>query len=209
MYNTIDYQNALWGKDIYTPTGLLVRAEILEKYCPDIHRATENLLNILYEIPKITEEDILNLNQREFSLWLYNIFYILKKAYDLVKTYTSHEKDSLPIAKLGERDIYRTALLGCYKNQTDEDFYNTIDNVIFITIDLSLGFPISESELGILSKYIKKHIKKFENIDLKIIFEKLQKVVPEIILDTDYSNESIKKDIFFKVVDGITFLKED
>ena len=43
----------------------------------------------------------------------------------------------------------------------------------------------------------------------KIIFEKLQKVVPEIILDTDYSNESIKKDIFFKVVDGITFLKED
>lgn len=52
MYNTIDYQNALWGKEIFTLTGLDVRAEILNDIFPDIKENTNELLNMLNNYKK-------------------------------------------------------------------------------------------------------------------------------------------------------------
>lgn len=44
MYNTIDYQNALWGKDIFTLQALGIRAEILKEIFPDIKEKTDKLI---------------------------------------------------------------------------------------------------------------------------------------------------------------------
>lgn len=203
MYSTIDYQNALWGKDIFTLQALDIRAEILKDTFPDIKEKTDKLIKeiTLYEI--LDKDCIYNMNQRNFNHWLSNVFTILRQSADLVKTYFSHEKDDCPIIKLGERDINRTSLLGAYKNQEDETMFTTIDNIIFIVTDVALGFNPSESYYGILAKYISINVPKFKKRPINDVSSALQQVTAKYIMDDEYKED---KEIFFKIIDDITFL---
>lgn len=207
MYNTIDYQNALWGKDIFTLTGLDVRAEILNDIFPDIKEKTDELLKLLSDYKNITtnKETIYKMNQRDFNNWLSDIFVILRQSAVLAKIYLNHQKEDIPIIKLGDRELNRTALIGAYKNQTDDSMFTTIDNIIFIITDISLGFTPDESFYGILSKYISLNVPKFKTIPLKDISLLLQQTSPKYIMDDEYKDN---KEIYFKIVDDITFLKE-
>lgn len=207
MYNTIDYQNALWGKDIFTLTGLDVRAEILNDIFPDIKENTDELLKLLRDYKNITtnKETIYKMNQRDFNNWLSDIFVILRQSAVLAKIYLNHQKEDIPIIKLGDRELNRTALIGAYKNQTDDSMFTTIDNIIFIITDISLGFTPDESFYGILSKYISLNVPKFKTIPLKDISSLLQQTAPKYVMDDEYKDN---KEIYFKIVDDITFIKE-
>ena len=132
MYNTIDYQNALWGKEIFTLTALDVRAEILNDIFPDIKENTNELLKMLNNYKKNInyKETIYKMNQRDFNNWLSDIFVILRQSAILAKIYLNHQKEDIPIIKLGDRELNRTALIGAYKNQTDDSMFTTIDNII-------------------------------------------------------------------------------
>lgn len=201
MFNTIDYENALWGKDLYTIRALEVRAEILNEIFPDISLATSQLIAAINEFNTDANRDIkkvLYSNQREFSTWLNHVFYVLNKAYLLAQCYLSHEKNDIPIIKLGDRDINRTALFGAYKNRTDEEFYDVIDNIIFIIVDISLGFNPKESELAILSKYIINNVKKYKKSSISEVINELQNITPYYICE--YKNN---KDVYFDIVNDL------
>lgn len=203
MYNTIDYQNALWGKDIFTLQALDVRAEILKDIFPDIKEKTDKLIESIALYNPVEKTYLYNMNQRAFNEWLTDVFAVLRKSTELVKAYFNHEKDDCPIVRLGERDINRTSLLGAYKNQEDETMFTTIDNIVFIVTDVALGFNPSESYYGILSKYISINIPKFKNTPINNISETLQQVTAKYIMDDEYKED---KEIFFKIIDDITFL---
>lgn len=205
MYSTIDYQNALWGKDIFTLQGLDVRAEILKDIFPDIKEKTDKLIESIALYNPVEKTYLYTLNQRAFNEWLTDVFIVLKQSTELVKAYFNHEKDDCPIVKLRERDINRTSLLGAYKNQEDEAMFTTIDDIVFIVTDVALGFNPSESYYGILAKYISINIPKFKKIPINDISSALQQVTAKYIMDDEYKED---KEIFFKIVDDITFLKD-
>jgi hypothetical protein len=205
MYNTIDYQNALWGKEIFTLQALDVRAEILKDIFPDIKEKTDKLIESIALYNPVEKTYLYNMNQRAFNKWLTDVFAVLKQSAELVKAYFNHEKDDCPIVRLGERDINRTSLLGAYKNQEDETMFTTIDNIVFIVTDVALGFNPSESYYGILAKYISINVPKFKKIPINDISSALQQVTAKYIMDDEYKED---KEIYFKIVDDITFLKE-
>lgn len=205
MYNTIDYQNALWGKDIFTLQALDVRAEILKEIFPDIKEKTDKLIESIALYNPVEKTYLYNMNQRAFNKWLTDVFAVLKQSVELVKAYFNHEKDDCPIVRLEERDINRTSLLGAYKNQEDETMFTTIDNIVFIVTDVALGFNPSESYYGILAKYISINVPKFKKIPINDISSALQQVTAKYIMDDEYKED---KEIYFKIVDDITFLKE-
>lgn len=205
MYNTIDYQNALWGKDIFTLQALDVRAEILKEIFQDIKEKTDKLIESIALYNPVEKTYLYNMNQRAFNKWLTDVFAVLKQSVELVKAYFNHEKDDCPIVRLEERDINRTSLLGAYKNQEDETMFTTIDNIVFIVTDVALGFNPSESYYGILAKYISINVPKFKKIPINDISSALQQVTAKYIMDDEYKED---KEIYFKIVDDITFLKE-
>ena len=135
----VDYENALWGKDIYTLRGLEVRAYILNDVFPKISKKIYMLLDLIKEYKDTYKglEDYDIINQRVFAKWTdktFEIYNMVMQVLTEVHTYESHEWKPI---KLQDRDIIAVALFGAYKNRTDTDLYDNIDNIFFAAVILS------------------------------------------------------------------------
>lgn len=217
MSKFVDYENALWGKDIYTIKGLMVRAEILKEYIPEIEGLTDDYIKSLEEVEVIPVEDILHYNQREFSRWLNKAFFVLNKLVKLANCYLSNEMKDLPMKKVKdfeeaksinpesnvlERDFIRTALLGCYKNREETTMYDVIDNILFVSNDFCYGFNPEESCVGVITDYLLSSDKKYKNADRKKTFDDLSIVYAEFIV-----NYKDNEDVYFELLNKFKYEK--
>ena len=185
-FNPVDYENALWGKDIYTLRGLEVRAYILNDVFPQISEKIYKLLDSVEEYKDTYKEleDYDIINQRVFAKWTdktFEIYNMVMQALAEIHTYESHEWKPI---KLQDRDIIAVALFGAYKNRTDTDLYDNIDNIFFAAIDIELGFNMEESAYGVIADYILENIPKYKNTDKKDLLEKLQTFAPKYIIES-------------------------
>lgn len=185
-FNPVDYENALWGKDIYTLRGLEVRAYILNDVFPQISEKIYKLLDLVEEYKDTYKEleDYDIVNQRVFAKWTdktFEIYNMVMQALAEIHTYESHEWKTI---KLQDRDIIAVALFGAYKNRTDTDLYDNIDNIFFATVDIELGFNMEESAYGVIADYILENIPKYKNTDKKDLLEKLQTFAPKYIIES-------------------------
>lgn len=185
-FNPVDYENALWGKDIYTLRGLEVRAYILNDVFPQISEKIYKLLNLVEKYKNTYKEleDYDIINQRVFAKWTdktFEIYNMVIQALAEIHTYESHEWKPI---KLQDRDIIAVALFGAYKNRTDTDLYDNIDNIFFAAIDIELGFNMEESAYGVIADYILENIPKYKNTDKKDLLEKLQTFAPKYITES-------------------------
>lgn len=201
-FNPVDYENALWGKDIYTLRGLEVRAYILNDVFPQISEKIYKLLDLVEEYNDTYKEleDYDIINQRVFAKWTdktFEIYNMVMQALAEIHTYESHEWKPI---KLQDRDIIAVALFGAYKNRTDTDLYDNIDNIFFAAIDIELGFNMEESAYGVIADYILENIPKYKNTDKKDLLEKLQTFAPKYIIES-------KPDAFFGLLTDLAVNK--
>lgn len=201
-FNPVDYENALWGKDIYTLRGLEVRAYILNDVFPQISEKIYKLLDLVEEYKATYKEleDYDIINQRVFAKWTdktFEIYNMVMQALAEIHTYESHEWKPI---KLQNRDIIAVALFGAYKNRTDTDLYDNIDNIFFAAIDIELGFNMEESAYGVIADYILENIPKYKNTDKKDLLEKLQTFAPKYIIES-------KPDAFFGLLTDLAVNK--
>ena len=201
-FNPVDYENALWGKDIYTLRGLEVRAYILNDVFPKISEKIYILLDLIKEYKDtykgLKDYDIIN--QRVFAKWTdktFEIYNMVMQALTEVHTYENHEWKTI---KLQDRDIIAVALFGAYKNRTDTDLYDNIDNIFFAAVDIELGFNMEESAYGVIADYILENIPKYKNTDKKVLLEKLQTFAPKYIIES-------KPDAFFGLLTDLAVNK--
>lgn len=185
-FNPVDYENALWGKDIYTLRGLEVRAYILNDVFPQISEKIYKLLDLVEEYKDTYKEleDYDIVNQRVFAKWTdktFEIYNMVMQALAEIHTYESHEWKTI---KLQDRDIIAVSLFGAYKNRTDTNLYDNIDNIFFAAIDIELGFNMEESAYGVIADYILENIPKYKNTDKKALLEKLQTFAPKYIIES-------------------------
>ncbi len=73
-------------------------------------------------------------------------------------------------------------MFGAYKNRTDIDLFDNIDNIFFVTLDLVLGFNTDESAYGIIADYILENIPKYKTSDRKSVLEAIQALLLSISL---------------------------
>lgn len=201
-FNPVDYENALWGKDIYTLRGLEVRAYILNDVFPKISEKIYMLLDLIKEYKDTYKglEDYDIINQRVFAKWTdktFEIYNMVMQVLAEVHTYESHEWKTI---KLQDRDIIAVALFGAYKNRTDTDLYDNIDNIFFAAVDIELGFNMEESAYGVIADYILENIPKYKNTDKKVLLEKLQTFAPKYIIES-------KTDAFFGLLTDLAVNK--
>lgn len=201
-FNPVDYENALWGKDIYTLRGLEVRAYILNDVFPKISKKIYMLLDLIKEYKDTYKglEDYDIINQRVFAKWTdktFEIYNMVMQVLTEVHTYESHEWKTI---KLQDRDIIAVALFGAYKNRTDTDLYDNIDNIFFAAIDIELGFNMEESAYGVIADYILENIPKYKDTDKKVLLEKLQTFAPKYIIES-------KPDAFFGLLTDLAVNK--
>ncbi len=201
-FNPVDYENALWGKDIYTLRGLEVRAYILNDVFPKISEKIYILLDLIKEYKDtykgLKDYDIIN--QRVFAKWTdktFEIYNMVMQVLTEVHTYENHEWKTI---KLQDRDIIAVALFGAYKNRTDTDLYDNIDNIFFAAVDIELGFNMEESAYGAIADYILENIPKYKNTDKKVLLEKLQTFAPKYIIES-------KPDAFFGLLTDLAVNK--
>lgn len=185
-FNPVDYENALWGKDIYTLRGLEVRAYILNDVFPQISEKIYKLLDLVEEYKDTYKEleDYDIVNQRVFAKWTdktFEIYNMVMQALAEIHTYESHEWKTI---KLQDRDIIAVSLFGAYKNRTDTDLYDNIDNIFFAAVDIELGFNMEESAYGVIADYILENIPKYKDTDKKVLLEKLQTFAPKYIIES-------------------------
>lgn len=185
-FNPVDYENALWGKDIYTLRGLEVRAYILNDVFPQISEKIYKLLDLVEEYKDTYKEleDYDIVNQRVFAKWTdktFEIYNMVMQALAEIHTYESHEWKTI---KLQDRDIIAVSLFGAYKNRTDTDLYDNIDNIFFAAVDIELGFNMEESAYGVIADYILENIPKYKDTDKKDLLEKLQTFAPKYIIES-------------------------
>ena len=185
-FNPVDYENALWGKDIYTLRGLEIRAYILNDVFPQISEKIYKLLDLVKEYKDTYKEleDYDIINQRVFAKWTdktFEIYNMVMQTLAEIHTYESHEWKPI---KLQDRDIIAVSLFGAYKNRTDTDLYDNIDNIFFAAIDIELGFNMEESAYGVIADYILENIPKYKNTDKKVLLEKLQTFAPKYITES-------------------------
>ena len=203
-FNPVDYENALWGKDIYTLRGLEVRADILSDVFPEISKEIEKLLKKINEYrehyPIKMQINILYLNQRLFANWVEEVFNIYKQVVSVLKTIHTYESHTWEVRKLQDRDIIAVALFGAYKNRTDTDLYDNIDNIFFAAVDIELGFNMEESAYGVIADYILENITKYKDTDKKVLLEKLQTFAPKYIIES-------KPDAFFGLLTDLAVNK--
>lgn len=202
IFNPVDYENALWGKDIYTLRGLEVRAYILNDVFPQINEKIYKLLDLVKEYKDTYKglEDYDIVNQRVFAKWTdktFEIYNMVMQALAEIHTCESHEWKPI---KLQDRDIIAVALFGAYKNRTDTDLYDNIDNIFFAAIDIELGFNMEESAYGVIADYILENIPKYKNTDKKDLLEKLQTFAPKYIIES-------KPDAFFGLLTDLAVNK--
>ena len=201
-FNPVDYENALWGKDIYTLRGLEVRAYILNDVFPKISKKIYMLLDLIKEYKDTYKglEDYDIINQRVFAKWTdktFEIYNMVMQVLTEVHTYESHEWKTI---QLQDRDIIAVALFGAYKNRTDTDLYDNIDNIFFAAVDIELGFNMEESAYGVIADYILENIPKYKNTDKKALLEKLQTYAPKYIIES-------KPDAFFGLLTDLAVNK--
>lgn len=201
-FNPVDYENALWGKDIYTLRGLEVRAYILNDVFPKISKKIYMLLDLIKEYKDTYKglEDYDIINQRVFAKWTdktFEIYNMVMQVLTEVHTYESHEWKPI---KLQDRDIIAVALFGAYKNRTDTDLYDNIDNIFFAAVDIELGFNMEESAYGVIADYILENIPKYKDTDKKVLLEKLQTFAPKYIIEC-------KPDAFFGLLTDLAVNK--
>lgn len=185
-FNPVDYENALWGKDIYTLRGLEVRAYILNDVFPKISEKIYKLLDLVEEYKDTYKEleDYDIVNQRVFAKWTdktFEIYNMVMQALAEIHTYESHEWKTI---KLQDRDIIAVSLFGAYKNRTDTNLYDNIDNIFFAAVDIELGFNMEESAYGVIADYILENIPKYKDTDKKDLLEKLQTFAPKYIIES-------------------------
>lgn len=201
-FNPVDYENALWGKDIYTLRGLEIRAYILNDVFPQISEKIYKLLDLVKEYKDTYKEleDYDIINQRVFAKWTdktFEIYNMVMQTLAEIHTYESHEWKPI---KLQDRDIIAVSLFGAYKNRTDTDLYDNIDNIFFAAIDIELGFNMEESAYGVIADYILENIPKYKNTDKKSLLEKLQTFAPKYIIKS-------KPDAFFGLLTDLAVNK--
>ena len=201
-FNPVDYENALWGKDIYTLRGLEVRAYILNDVFPKISEKIYMLLDLIKEYKDTYKglEDYDIINQRMFAKWTdktFKIYNMVMQVLTKVHTYENHEWKTI---KLQDRDIIAVALFGAYKNRTDTDLYDNIDNIFFAAVDIELGFNMEESAYGVIADYILENIPKYKDTDKKVLLEKLQTFAPKYIIES-------KPDAFFGLLTDLAVNK--
>lgn len=201
-FNPVDYENALWGKDIYTLRGLEIRAYILNDVFPQISEKIYKLLDLVKEYKDTYKEleDYDIINQRVFAKWTdktFEIYNMVMQTLAEIHTYESHEWKPI---KLQDRDIIAVSLFGAYKNRTDTDLYDNIDNIFFAAIDIELGFNMEESAYGVIADYILENIPKYKNTDKKVLLEKLQTFAPKYIIES-------KPDAFFGILTDLAVNK--
>ena len=201
-FNPVDYENALWGKDIYTLRGLEIRAYILNDVFPQISEKIYKLLDLVKEYKDTYKEleDYDIINQRVFAKWTdktFEIYNMVMQTLAEIHTYESHEWKPI---KLQDRDIIAVSLFGAYKNRTDTDLYDNIDNIFFAAIDIELGFNMEESAYGVIADYILENIPKYKNTDKKSLLEKLQTFAPKYIIES-------KPDAFFGLLTDLAVNK--
>lgn len=201
-FNPVDYENALWGKDIYTLRGLEVRAYILNDVFPKISEKIYKLLDLVEEYKDTYKEleDYDIVNQRVFAKWTdktFEIYNMVMQALAEIHTYESHEWKTI---KLQDRDIIAVSLFGAYKNRTDTNLYDNIDNIFFAAVDIELGFNMEESAYGVIADYILENIPKYKDTDKKALLEKLQTFAPKYIIES-------KPDAFFGLLTDLAVNK--
>lgn len=197
-FGAVDYENALWGKDIYTLRGLQVRADILNDNFPEVSKKIYALLEEIENYQTIYDDTDFNImNQRVFAKWVDDVFGIYNTVLQIlidIHTYESYEWKPI---KLQERDIIAVALLGAYKNRTDTELFDNIDNIFFVTLDFALNFNPEESAYGIIADYIKANQNSCKDTDRESILESLKSFAPEYIMNA-------VPDAFFKILDNIS-----
>lgn len=200
-FTPVDYENALWGKDIYTSRGLMVRADILSDVFPEISREINDLLEqiVLYRehYPIAMQTNIMYFNQRIFADWVEEVFNIYKQALNVLKTIHTYESHTWEVRKLQNRDIIAVALFGAYKNRTDTELFDNIDNIVFMSIDLELGLSLEESAYGIITGYIKGNIPKYKKTDRNKLLEAVKTYAPKYIMEDT-------KDAFFNILTDLS-----
>ena len=201
-FNPIDYENALWGKDIYTLRGLEVRAYILNDVFPKISEKIYMLLDLIKEYKDTYKglEDYDIINQRVFAKWTDKTFEIYNMVMQVLAEFHTYESHEWKPIKLQDRDIIAVALFGAYKNRTDTDLYDNIDNIFFAAVDIELGFNMEESAYGVIADYILENIPKYKDTDKKVLLEKLQTFAPKYIIES-------KPDAFFGLLTDLAVNK--
>lgn len=204
-FTSTDYKNALWGKDIYTSKGLMARADILSDVFPEISKEFHNLVKKMDEYrkhyPIAMQINIMYFDQKLFADWVEEVFSIYRQAVKTIKAVRSYEPRTWEARKIQNKDIVALALSGAYPPYSAQIPFDDIGHIIFISIDLELGFSLEESVYGIITDYIHGNIPEYKKMDRNELFKAVELTAFKYIIEDS-------KDVFSSILSNLSFFNK-